>query len=168
MSVLWPDICNLAGMKTALTSLFLLLSLFSTGQSSKIAGHIKNLNNSQFIINHEQKASFKYKSSSANKLIRLGKSAVLQLIEALNDPSKNIMAQLVLCHIYFKKATFAGPKTSSNEKEIVYKYFLGEENGEGLIISETTYKGNYTLFVEPGDLAKIISYWKKKTEVKKK
>lgn len=163
MGVLWPDICNLDGMKTVLASFLLLVSFMSFGQSAKIAGLISELDNKQFVINHEQKASFKYKSSAANKLIRKGKSATPQLIEALNNPDKVIMAQLILCHLYFKKATFAGPKTSSNEKEIVYKYFLGQEGGEGLIISETTKGG---VFVEATDREKIIAYWKKKTTAK--
>jgi hypothetical protein len=133
-----------------------------SSQNSKIAELIKGLDNGQFIINHDEKAKFEVKSPAANKLIRKGKKAASQLISALDDPERIIMAHYVLCHIYFKHVSFAGPKIVSGEDANVYKYYLGQEKGEGLIISETKKSGNYRIYVEEKDVQKIKEYWKKR------
>ena len=141
--------------------LILLFSGFQNfAQSKKIADNIKNLDNSQFIIDHNVKAGFSMKSPAAMKLIKIGKPATEKLIAALNDPTKVIMVHLTLCHIYFKQATFAGPKIISIDGVEINKYFLGEEHGEGLIISEVSNRK----YIQPGDLEKIKLYWTKKVK----
>lgn len=142
---------------------FLLLSLLGSSQSKKIDSKIKELNNSQFIIDHSDKALFSVKSSAAKKLIKTGKPALPQLIEALNDTARVIMVQYVLCEIWFNNVSFAGPKMAHGSQGHVYKYYLGEEHGEGLIVSESKENNKYRLFVEPKDIEKIKEYWKKKT-----
>jgi len=133
-------------------------------QNRRIETNIQKLDNSQFVIDHNSKAIFAYKSSAANKLIRIGKAASPKLIAALNDPNKVIMAHLVLCHIYFKSVSFAGPKEQSKDDVTIYKYYLGQQNGEGLIISEIKKGKGYSLFIEPKDLEDIITYWKTKAK----
>ena len=103
-------------------------------------------------------------SPEAMKLIKIGKPATQKLINALADSSKTIMAQLVLSHIYFKKASFAGPKVLVTNEGDLSKYFLGEENGSGLIISEANINGTYRMFVLDSDRQEIISFWKTKTK----
>lgn len=127
---------------------------------------IKKLDNSQFTIMHSEKASFSMNSKPAMQLIKRGTSISQKLIIALNDSTKTIMAHLVLCHIYFKVATFAGPKSvMQNDKEI-FKYFLGQKDGEGLIISEIKEANIYKMYLEEKDRAAIINYWKDKTSRK--
>lgn len=150
-------------MKKLLLLLFTFLTLVSIAQNKRIENHIQKLDNSQFVIDHHAKATFSYNSPSANKLIKIGKRASPKLIEALNDPKKIIMAHFTLCHIYFKHVSFAGPKEQSVGDEIVYKYYLGEEKGEGLIISETKKAGEFTTFIEPKDKEDILNYWKNKS-----
>jgi hypothetical protein len=137
-------------------------ALSLSSQNSKVAELIKQLDNNQFVINHDEKAKFEAKSPSADKLIRKGKKTASQLISALDDPERVIMAHFVLCHIYFKHVSFAGPKVVSGEDANIYKYYLGEEKGEGLIISETKKGGNYRMYVEDKDVQKIKEYWKKR------
>jgi hypothetical protein len=141
---------------------FFFQTLILNGQTKKIESNIKKLNNNEFYIDHTKKASFSIKSSSAHKLIAIGKPATEKLIEALSDSTKVIMAHLVLCHIYLKLASFAGPKEQMKNDVTVYKYYLGEEKGEGLIISKIKTTSGYNIYVEPKDREKIISYWKNK------
>jgi hypothetical protein len=136
----------------------LFLSFQSIGQSKKIGDNIKKIDNSQFEINHDTKAAFSIKSPGAMKLIKSGKAAAEKLIASLNDSDKNIIAHFVLCHIYFKHVSFAGPKIISTSEGDVSKYYLGQEHGEGLIISEL--KGKK--YIEAKDLEKIKVYWKEK------
>lgn len=155
-------------MKKIITFLLTAFCLFGFSQSRRTNSYIKKLNNNQFIINQEQKASFKMESPAALKLIKIGKPATEKLISALSDTTKTIMAHLVLCHIYFKKATFAGPKVFATDNGDLLKYYLGDEKGEGLVISQVMVKGNYKTFIMPGDLEEIIRYWKRKSATAKK
>ncbi len=155
-------------MKRSLKILMLLLVLCNVAfaQIPSTASLIKKLNNSQFTIMHSEKASFTMNSKPALQLMKRGISISQKLIIALNDTSKTIMAHLVLCHIYFKVATFAGPKSViQNDKEI-FKYFLGQKDGEGLIISEIKVADTYKMYLEEKDRAAIINYWKDKTSKK--
>jgi hypothetical protein len=149
-------------MKTWVLIVMSVCALSLSSQNSKVAELIKQLNNSQFVINHDEKAKFEVKSQSANKLIKKGKKAASQLISALDDPERIVMAHYVLCHIYHKHVSFAGPKVVSGEDANVYKYYLGEEKGEGLLISEIRKSGNYRMYVEDKDVQKIKEYWKKR------
>ncbi|MGZ3901694.1 MAG: hypothetical protein ACXVDC_15310 [Bacteroidia bacterium] len=153
-------------MRIYIVVLFALFHLGNFAQLRKADSYIQKLNNDQFVIDHSQKASFKMNSPAALKLIKIGKPATQKLINALADSSKTIMAQLVLSHIYFKHASFAGPKVLVTDKGDLSKYFLGEEKGVGLIISETNIDGVYKMFVLDSDRAEIISYWKKKAAIK--
>jgi len=135
---------------------------FCAAQQNKTAVLIAQLDNKQFVIDHNAKSSFSYTSKAANKLIRKSAKVRKELFIALSDSNKVIMVQLILCNIYFKKATFAGPKMVTENDEHVNKYFLGEENGEGLIISEMKKNGDYTLFIRGSDLEKTRQFWKKK------
>jgi len=150
--------------------LFLLLcfgSLMAFSQSKKTTSYIQQLDNTQFIIKHNAPASFDIKSKAMNKLVKTGKPAVEQLIMSLNDTSKTIMSHIVLCHIFFKHVSFAGPKYVSNEKQSIAKYYLGPEKGEGLIITEIKSKnGIYEKYITPEDRDKIIAYWKNKNSEK--
>ena len=125
------------------------------------------LNNSEFLINHHEKASFSFDNKAAYKLIKKGKKAMPALYTALNDSTKNIAAHFVLCHIEYKHVSFAGPKIIATEKENIYKYYLGQEKGEGLIISQSKLNGNYRTYIEPTDLEKIKNYWDKIIKNKK-
>lgn len=127
---------------------------------------IAKLNNAQFIIDHSKKATFSMNSPEALKLFKASKSVSPKLIAALSDSTKTIMAHLVLCHIYFKHASFAGPKVLVTNEGDLNKYFLGEEKAEGLTISETNIDGKYNMFVLPSDRKFIIDYWKKRTKNK--
>ena len=109
---------------------------------------------------HGDKPAFKMDGKPAYKLIKIGKPASEKLIAALNDSAKVIMAHLVLCHIYFKVATFAGPKTITVNDKHVSRYFLGQEKAEGLIINEINNNGIYKSYIKPDDLKSIIIYWK--------
>jgi hypothetical protein len=151
-------------MKSILFTAFVLFNLVSPAQLRKADSYIQKLDNSQFIIDHTQKASFKINSPAAKKLIKIGKPATEKLIKALNDSTKTIMVQFVLSQVYFKNVSFAGPKTLATDKGDLNKYFLGEEKGRGLIISETNINGNYSAFVLPGDREEIIAFWKKKVQ----
>jgi hypothetical protein len=153
-------------MKHLIVAFFLLLTSFGFSQKRKIASNIEKLDNSQFTINHEQKASFKTNSKPAEKLIAIGKPATEKLIAALSDPNKIIMAHIVLCNIYNGKATFAGPKEFSSDNVTYYKYFLGEMSSQGLIISEIKKNGEYSIFIDAKDQEDIINYWKRKTAKK--
>ncbi|MBA2613979.1 MAG: hypothetical protein H0U95_18595 [Bacteroidetes bacterium] len=143
-----------------------LVSFECFSQSKKIASLISELDNSQFTISHEAKATFSMHSKAAHKLIRIGKPATEKLILALSDSTKVIMAQLVLCHIYFNAATFAGPKVITVNNQHVSNYFLGQEKGEGLIISEIKNNNVYTKYIEANDREIIITYWKNKAAKK--
>ncbi len=137
----------------------------SFAQSKKIDAYIKKIDNSQFSIVHGTAATFSMSSPAAFKLIKIGKRATAKLIMALNDSTKTIMAHLVLCHIYFKHVSFAGPKIVSNIDKDISKYYLGEEKGEGLIISETEISHTiYNKYIETKDLEKIKGYWQKKVK----
>jgi hypothetical protein len=149
-------------MKAWIVMIMSVCALSLSSQNSKVAELIKGLDNSQFVINHNEKAKFEVKSAPANKLIRKGKKASAQLIAALDNPDKVIMAHYALCHIYFKHVSFAGPKIVSDGEADIYKYFLGQEKGEGLIISEAKKGGNYRMYVEDKDVQKIKEYWKKR------
>lgn len=149
-------------MKICLSILFTLLLLSAGSQTKKTQALISELNDRQFIIDHQNRSTFHFNSKAANKLIRKGTKVSKELFTALSDTGKVIMAQLILCNIYFKKATFAGPKMVTENDEHVNKYFLGEENGEGLIISEIRKNGTYYLFIRPADLEKTKEFWKKK------
>ncbi|MBL7922099.1 MAG: hypothetical protein JNJ40_17425 [Bacteroidia bacterium] len=152
---------------TLLTILFLLIhSKVYFAQIPSTNSLIKKLDNRQFTILHTEKASFSMNSKPAIQLIKRGTSISQKLISALNDTTKTIMAHLVLCHIYFKVATFAGPKiVMQNDKEI-FKYFLGQKDGEGLIISEMKEANTHKMYLEEKDRAAIITYWKDKTSKK--
>src|ERR1043166_6728115 len=101
-------------MRICLFTFILFHTFFANSQSSKkIASLISELNNAQFIIDHSAKASFSYQSKAADKLMKIGSKAKKQLITALEDSSKTVMAQLVLSHIRFKQVSFAGPKITS-------------------------------------------------------
>jgi hypothetical protein len=152
-------------MKKTILFFLTFVNICCFAQLRKADGYIKNLHNNQFIIDHEHKTYFKFKSSDAYKLIKTGKPATEKLIAALNDKDKVIMVHLVLCHIYFSKATFAGPKKAAGDEDIDI-YFLGEENGDGLIISETVEGNYYKKYVHPEEIQRIISYWKAKTAKK--
>lgn len=137
-------------------------SAFCNAQQNKTAALIAQLDNKQFVIDHNAKASFSYTNKAATKLIRKGTKVRKELFTALADSNKVIMVQLILCNVYFKKATFAGPKMVTENDEHVNKYFLGEENGEGLIISEVKKNGDYTLFIRGNDLEKTRQFWRRK------
>jgi hypothetical protein len=141
----------------------ILFICFATSAYSQSAAEklVTELNNNQFIVDHSDKARFSFKSKAATKLIRKGKKASGALIKALDDPDRNIMAHLVLCHIYFKHASFAGPKIASEGDHNVYKYFLGREHGEGLIISEVKKGGSYSIYADPEDIKKAKEMWAK-------
>ena len=109
---------------------------------------------------------FEMNSSAALKLIKTGRRSVEKLILALEDSTKVIMAHLILCHIYFNVATFAGPKEFIVNDLQVSKYFLGQEKGEGLILSETKINGVYKIYIEEESLKKIIAFWKNKASQK--
>lgn len=148
-------------MKTLI--LFVSLVVFtgkSFGQLARVDPNIKKLDNSQFTIIHGEKPMFSMNSPASIKLKKAGKRAAGKLIMALEDSTKVIMAHLTLCHIYFNVATFAGPKTKTVNDKTVYYYFLGQKNGEGLIINEVKNNGAYRLYIEPEDLKSIITYWK--------
>ncbi|MFO0356722.1 MAG: hypothetical protein ACK50A_07190 [Sphingobacteriaceae bacterium] len=140
---------------------------FNFIQKRKIKTNIEKIDNSQFLINHHEKANFKIESKPAEKLIAIGKPATAKLIDALGDPNKVIVAHLILCNIYLGKATFAGPKEFTADSVTYNKYFLGEMSSQGLIISETKKKNEYNVFIVPKDQEDIINYWKRKTEKKK-
>jgi hypothetical protein len=146
--------------------LFTLFNIKNFAQLASVDANIKKLNNSQFIIIHGDKPMFEMKSSAALKLKKAGKRATPKLIAALEDSTKVIMAHLTLCHIYFNVATFAGPKEKTINDNTIYYYFLGQQNGEGLIISETKKNGSYKMYIEPENLKTIISFWKKYTSKK--
>jgi hypothetical protein len=146
--------------------LFTLFNIRNFAQLANVDANIKKLNNSQFIIIHGDKPMFEMKSSAALKLKKVGKRAAPKLITALEDSTKVIMAHLTLCHIYFNVATFAGPKEKTINDTTIYYYFLGQQNGEGLIISETKKNGSYKMYIEPENLKTIISFWKKYTSEK--
>ncbi len=145
-----------------LYTLFFLLSN-AQAQFQSIDKLIKGLNNTQFLIDHDHKGTFRMESKEAKKLIEKGTKASCKLIKALDDKDKIIMAHLVLSHIYYKKVSFAGPKVYVGETQDVNKYFLGEENGKGLIISEVKEHGKHKMYVEEQEREKIVEYWKKKT-----
>jgi hypothetical protein len=151
-------------MKLFLLAFVFVFSVHASAQSKKIADNIAKLNNSQFIIDHNAKANFKMNSPAAMKLIRTGKKASDKLILTLDDADKVIMAHLILCHIYFSQVSFAGPKIFASDKGDINKYYLGEEKGEGLIISEFENKK----YIETSDLEKIKIYWTKKVKEKDK
>jgi hypothetical protein len=159
-------------MKHTLLITFILCSFFGSSQSfnfiqkRKIRSNIEKIDNSQFLINHHEKASFKIESKPAEKLISIGKPATSKLIDALSNPNKVIVAHLILCNIYLGKATFAGPKEFTADSVTYNKYFLGEMSSQGLIISETKKKNEYNVFIVPKDQEDIINYWKRKTEKK--
>ena len=148
--------------------LFILLFFVTNcrAQSWRANGLIKKLNNSQFSIVHEEKASFTMKGRPAYQLIKIGKPAAEKLVAALSDTTKTIMAHLVLCHIYFKVASFAGPKVTTVNDKHISNYFLGQEKGEGLIISEIKTNDNYKLFITAESLNAIVTYWKNKVSKK--
>lgn len=164
--MIWTDFCillrNIPNMRYLFLHLMLLVCITAVPQSKKIDKNITLLNNSEFIIDHSLKAKFDVKSPSGKSLIKIGKPATQKLIEALNDTSKTIMVHWVLCHIYFKAVSFAGPKEITKDDQTIYKYYLGQEKGEGLILSETKNNGKYYLYIEPSDLLTIKSYWQKK------
>lgn len=137
-----------------------------SAQSWRVSSLIKKLNNNQFSIVHEEKANFMMNGRPAYKLIKIGKPATEKLITALSDTTKTIMAHLVLCHIYFKVATFAGPKVITVNDKHVSNYFLGQKDGEGLIISETKTNDNYKLFITLENLNSIVTFWKNKVATK--
>lgn len=149
-------------MKNLFLLLFSITTLFGISQSKKIEKNIALLNNSEFFIDHSVKAKFDVKSSAGKTLIKIGKPATEKLIEALNDSTKTIMAHWVLCHIYYRAVSFAGPKETTKGEISVYKYFLGQEKGEGLLISELKQNGTYHLYIESSDLITIKKYWQKK------
>lgn len=144
--------------------ILLLLSTYSVpAQSKRIDLCIRSLNNKDFIIDHETKAHFTVNSKAAQKLIRIGKQANPQLIKALSDPDKNIMAHWVLCQINFKGVTFAGPKSMHKDGEQVNMYYLGEEKGEGVVIFESKVNNEYKMYFDKPQIEKISDYWIKKT-----
>lgn len=149
-------------MKTLFLIIIQFSFLFNYAQFQSTEKLISKLNNTQFIIEHNHKAEFRISGKEANKLIQKGKAASDKLIKALENPDKTIMAHLVLCHIYYKKVSFAGPKVTVGDTQDIYKYYLGKENGEGLIISEVKENGKYKIFVEPKDMEQILNYWKNK------
>ncbi len=152
-------------MRISLFTLIILLNLNLLSQSKKIDNNIKKLDNNEFEIKHNGTPDFFMKSSAAKKLIKIGKPAVQKLIIALNDSTKTIMAHLVLCHICFKHVSFAGPKMISTDSDHINIYYLGEEKGEGLLISEIEKpKGTYRKFIQEKDLQKIKLYWTKKVK----
>ncbi|MBK9283258.1 MAG: hypothetical protein IPM51_02960 [Sphingobacteriaceae bacterium] len=151
-------------MRSFLLFISFILTLGLQAQFKSTEKLIAELNNTQFIINHEHKADFNLEGKTANKLIRKGKKISKQLLLALNDTSKTIVTHLVLSNIYFGKVSFAGPKIANQNDYHVYKYFLGEENGEGLIISEIKSHGDYRKYVDKADLEKIKKYWERKAK----
>lgn len=143
-----------------------LFTMHCSAQSWQVSSLIKKLNDNQFSIVHEEKVSFTMKGKPAYKLIKIGKPSAQKLITALSDTTKTIMAHIVLCHIYFKVATFAGPKVITVDDKHISNYFLGQEKGEGLIISEINTNGIYRLFITPSNLNTIVSFWKNKVTEK--
>ena len=154
---------NYKEMKKIITILLLLSAFIVPAQSKKIDLCIKALSNKDFIIDHNNKATFSVESKAAKKLLRIGRSANPKLIEALNDPDKNIIAHWVLCQINFKKVTFAGPKSMHKDGEQVNMYYLGEEKGEGVVIFESNINGEYKMYFDKPQIEKITAYWQKKT-----
>lgn len=147
-------------MKLFFFTVLFFAAAFSFSQK-KADEQIAKLDNTQFVINHEEKSSFSVKSSAMKKLIRMGKSAAPKLIAALNDENRNIMAHLVLCHIYFGHASFAGPKVVTENDVHVNKYFLGKEHGEGVVISEAKKGGAYRLYLSQPEAERIREFWQK-------
>ena len=45
----------------------------------------------------------------------------------------------------------------------VYRYFLGAEKGDGMIINEIKIGESYTSFVKPEEVERIKTYWKNLT-----
>ena len=154
-------------MKTKIFFLFILFSSVCFGQIPGTNSLIKKLNNNQFEIIHEQKASFTMNSPAALKLIKRGPAISEKLVVALSDSTKTIMAHLVLCHIYFGVATFAGPVIVTENDKHVSKYFLGKKDGEGMMISQEKDNNVYKTFVLKTDRDVMISYWKDKIAIKK-
>jgi hypothetical protein len=150
-------------MKKIVLIVLLLAAYIAPAQTKRIDLCIKALDNKDFVIDHESKANFSVNSKAAQKLIRIGKAANEKLIEALNDPTKNIMAHWVLCQINFKTVTFAGPKSMHKDGEQVNMYYLGEEKGEGVVIFETKVNNAYKAYFDKPQIEKISAYWKKKT-----
>jgi len=146
-------------MRILIVIFALLVNFNFFAQSGKIDSYINKLDNSQFKIAHGSAATFSVNSPAAFKLIKKGKRAEKKLVAALSDSTKAIMAHWILCHIQFKTVSFAGPKTVFTSNGNLLKYYLGEEKGEGLIISENE---SHYLFVELKDLEKIKNYWTKK------
>jgi hypothetical protein len=153
-------------MKKIITVLLLLCAVLVQAQTKRINLCIQALNNKDFIIDHEKKATFSIDSKAAQKLIRIGKAANPKLIAALSDPEKNVMAHYVLCQINFHTVTFAGPKTMHKDGELVNMYYLGEEKGEGVVIFETKMNNEYRMYFDKPQLEKISAYWEKKTSGK--
>lgn len=154
-------------MKTKILLLFILFSSVFFGQIASTNSLIKKLDNSQFKIIHEQKATFTMNSPAALKLIKRGTSISGKLVMALSDTTKSIMAHLVLCHIYFGMATFAGPVIITENDKHISKYFLGKKDGEGLMISQEKDNNVYRTFVLKADRDVMINYWKNKIAIKK-
>ncbi len=144
---------------------FVLYVFFGTSQLFTDS-YIKKLNNTQFTIYHDSKAHFSVNSSAANRLVKQGKGITDKLIQSLHDKDKVILVHYVLCQIYFNHVSFAGPKESTKDERTVYKYYLGEEKGNGLIISEIKKNGSYSMYVEEEDIRIIEEYWKTKTSKK--
>lgn len=149
-------------MKKIVLIMLLLCTYIVQAQSKRIDLSIQALNNKDFIIDHTTKAHFTVNSKAAQKLIRIGKASNAKLIQALNDPQKNIIAHWVLCQINFKTVTFAGPKSMHKDGEQVNMYYLGEEKGEGVVIFETKVGNDYNMYFDKPQIEKIISYWQKK------
>jgi hypothetical protein len=150
-------------MRFFLVSLLSLNTIFGCSQSSKqIATLVSKLNNSQFIIEHGDRPSFHFESKAALKLIRKGTKAKAQLILALDDSSRAVMAQLVLCHIFFKQVNFAGPKIVSEGEYNINTYYLGEERGEGLLLRERKIDYEWVVYARKEDREKIKQFWRDK------
>ena len=154
-------------MKTYLVVILLILFNFKNfAQFARVDVNIKKLNNNQFTIIHGDKPMFEMNSSAALKLIKTGRRSVEKLILALEDSTKVIMAHLILCHIYFNVAGQSFNKEFIVNDVQVSKYFLGQEKGEGLILSETKINGVYKIYIEDESLRKIVSFWKNKASIK--
>lgn len=148
--------------RPALLIVLIIYALAGHAQFRSVSSLIKKLDNSEFIIDHSAKASFSMQSKSALKLIKIGHRASQKLVNALADSTKNIMAHLILCHIYYKVATFAGPKVITVNEQHISNYFLGQKSGEGLIISEINNNGIYKIFVSPENLEAVKKIWEAK------
>jgi hypothetical protein len=150
-------------MRFFLVSFLSLNFILGSSQSSKqLASLVSQLNNSQFIIEHGDRPSFSFESKAALKLIRKGKKAKVQLILALDDSSRAVMAQLVLCHIFFKQVSFAGPKIVSEGEYNINTYYLGEERGEGLLLRERKVNYEWVVYARKEDREKMKEYWRNK------